>query len=229
MVHRHHRDPDNSDIRQNWQTGMTHVCQIMSCVTRDEWNTIDDDSLTEAFVADGLFRQMKRIVLIQMMDLWRILKWTLRMKRILVIWMIADLERDNWAVECSSAFQNAVGAFPPEATDVRPAVVFSNCLFLGEELADTIVSVRGNVPMSPVLQATDKGVAMIPPVADRPVQWTVSGSVGTLRQNEVYVVSWPMCVRPIRMYVANTAKTYSMRICLLYPDAGHLQGGSVDS
>ena len=31
MVHRHHRDPDNSDIRQIWQMGITHVCQTMSC------------------------------------------------------------------------------------------------------------------------------------------------------------------------------------------------------
>ena len=100
----------------------------------------------------------------------------------------------------------------------------------GEELADTIVSVRGDVPMSPVLQATDKGVVMIPPVADRPVQWTVSGSVGwNVKTDDVSVVSWPMCVRPICMYVVNTAKTYTMRMCLLYPDAGNLKSGSVDS
>ena len=42
-------------------------------------------------------------------------------------------------------------------------------------------------------------------------------------------MSGSMCVRPIRMYVANMAKTYSMRMCLLYPDAGNLKGGSVDS
>ena len=53
MVHRHRRDPDSSDIRQNWQTDMTPVCQTMSCVARDEWDTLEDDSLTEAFVADG--------------------------------------------------------------------------------------------------------------------------------------------------------------------------------
>ena len=53
MVHRQRRDPDNSDIQQNWQTGMTPVCQAMSCVTQDEWDTLDDDSLTEAFAADG--------------------------------------------------------------------------------------------------------------------------------------------------------------------------------
>ena len=99
-----------------------------------------------------------------------------------------------------------MGAFPPEAADIRPAVVFSNRLFSGEELADTVVSVRGDVPMSPVLQVTDMGVAMIPPVADRPVQRTVSGSVGwDVKTDEVSVVSWPIC-----MYVANTALTYSI-------------------
>ena len=124
-----------------------------------------------------------------------------------------------------------MGAFPPEVADIQPAVVFSNRLFSGEELANTVVSVRGDVPMSPVLQVTDKGVAMIPPLADRPVQWTVSGSVGwDVKTNEVSVVSWPMRVRPIHMYVANTALTYSILMCLLYPDgAGDLKGGSVNS
>ena len=54
---------------------------------------------------------------------------------------VADLEMDTWADACSSAFGNAFGAFPPEAADTRPAVVFSNRLFSGEELADTVVSV----------------------------------------------------------------------------------------
>ena len=73
--------------------------------------------------------------------------------------------------------------------------------------------------MSPVLQVTDKGVAVIPPVADRPVLRTVSRSVGRdVKTDEASVVSWPMCVRPIRMYVANMALTYSIRMCLLYPD-----------
>ena len=53
MVHRNRRDPDNSDIQQNWKTGMTPVCQAMSCVTRDEWDTLEDDSLTEAYAADS--------------------------------------------------------------------------------------------------------------------------------------------------------------------------------
>ena len=53
MVHRHRWDPDSSDIRQNWQTDMTPVCRTMSCDTQDEWDMLDDDSLTEAFTADG--------------------------------------------------------------------------------------------------------------------------------------------------------------------------------
>ena len=53
MVHRHRRDLDNSDIRKNWQTGITPVCQNMSCVTQDELDMIDDDSLMDAFLADG--------------------------------------------------------------------------------------------------------------------------------------------------------------------------------
>ena len=61
--------------------------------------------------------------------------------------------------------------------------------------------------MLPVLQVTDKGVAMIPPVTDRHVQRTVSRSVG-----------WG---------------TYSVRLCLLYPDGTEdlhvLRGRSVDS
>ena len=73
-----------------------------------------------------------------------------------------------------------MGAFPPEAADIRPAVVFRDSLFSGEELTDTVVSVREDVPMSPVQQLTDMGVAKIAPVADRPVQRTVNGSVVVL-------------------------------------------------
>ena len=190
MVHRHRWNPDNSDIRHNWQMGMTPVCQTMSCVTRDEWDTIDDDSLTEAFAADGqnMDEFYRRVVSSDEEDCVDSDDGSVADLEVDTSdeedfgdsddGSVADLERDTWAEACSSAFQNAVGAFPPEAADVRPVVVFSNRLFSGEELADTIVSVRGDVPMSPVLQATDKGVAMIPPVADRPVQWMVSRSVG---------------------------------------------------
>ena len=79
---------------------------------------------------------------------------------------------------CTLAFQGAVGEFPPEAAEIRPAVVFRNNLFLGEERDNAVVSVRGDAPMSPVLHVMDNGVAMIPPVTDRHVQQTVSRSVG---------------------------------------------------
>ena len=60
---------------------------------------------------------------------------------------------------------------------IRLAVVFRDILFLGE--CDTaVVSARGEVPMSPVLPVTDKGVAMIPPVTNRHVQRTGCKSVG---------------------------------------------------
>ena len=109
--------------------------------------------------------------------------------------------------------------------------VFRNCLISGEELAKAVVSARGDVPMSLVLQVTDMGDAMIPPVMDRLIQQTASGSVSwDAKTDEVSVVSWPMCVRPIHICDANTAFTHSIRICLLCPDgAGNLQGGSVGS
>ena len=70
MVHRQRRDPCNADIRQDRQTGVTPLWQTMSCDTRDESDTLGDDSLTEAVTADGqnmdefyqrLCRRMKRI------------------------------------------------------------------------------------------------------------------------------------------------------------------------
>ena len=109
---------------------------------------------------------------------------------------VEDLEWDTWADACILAFQGAVGAFPPEASETRPAVVFRNSLFPGDECANAVVLVRRDVPMSPVIQVlpvlpiTDKGVAMIPPVTDRHVQRTVSRSV---------------------------------ELCLLYPDSMDLQ------
>ena len=54
---------------------------------------------------------------------------------------VADLEMDTWAEACSSASQNAFGTFPLEAAHRRPAVIFSNHLFSGEELADMVFSV----------------------------------------------------------------------------------------
>ena len=111
------------------------------------------------------------------------------------------------------AFQGAVGAFLPKAAEIRPAVVFRNSLFPRDECANAVVLVRRDVPLSPVLQVlpvlqvSNKGVAMIPLVTDRHVQQTVSRSVG-----------WD---------------TYSVQLCLLYPnnteDLQDLRGRSVDS
>ena len=72
---------------------------------------------------------------------------------------------------------------------------------------------------------------MISPVADRPVQRMVSRSVvWDDRMDEVSVLSWPVCVPLIRMYVVNAALTHEIRACSLYPaGAGDLKGGSVDS
>ena len=94
------------------------------------------------------------------------------------------LKGNTWADACSFfAFQNAVGAFPPETADIRPAVVFRNCLFPEEELAHAVVLVRGDVPMYRVLQVTDKGAAMIPPVLIDLFNGRLAGrSVGTLRR-----------------------------------------------
>ena len=125
----------------------------MSCVTQDEWDTIDDDSLTEAFVADGqnMDEFYRRVVSSDEEDCVDSddgsvadLEWDTSDEEDFGDsddGTVTDLEGDTWAAACSSAFRNAVGAFPPEATDVRPAVVFSNRLFSGEELADAIVSV----------------------------------------------------------------------------------------
>ena len=38
--------------REDRQTGLTHVCQTSLCDTRDELDTVDVDSLTEAFTED---------------------------------------------------------------------------------------------------------------------------------------------------------------------------------
>ena len=52
MVHDRRRGPYGSDIRQDRQTGLIHVCQTLLCDTRDELDTMDVDSLTEAFTED---------------------------------------------------------------------------------------------------------------------------------------------------------------------------------
>ena len=52
MVHDRRRSPYGSDIREDRQTDLTHVCQTSLCDTRDEFDTVDVDSLAEAFAED---------------------------------------------------------------------------------------------------------------------------------------------------------------------------------
>ena len=108
--------------------------------------------------------------------------------------------------------------------------MFSNRLFSDEELADTVVSVRRDMPMLPVRRFTDVGVAVVPPVTDRPFQRTVNWSVGwDDRMDKVSVLSWPVCDPPIRIDVTNAALTHYTQVCLLYPaGTGDLMDESVD-
>ena len=92
-------------------------------------DTLGDDSLTEAFAADS-----------QNMDEFyqRVVSSDEEGFGDLDDGSVVDLEMDTWAEACSSASQNAFGAFPLEAAHRRPAVVFSNRLFSGEELVDMV-------------------------------------------------------------------------------------------
>ena len=74
---------------------------------------------------------------------------------------VADLEWDTWTDACTLAFQGTVGAFPPEAAGIRPAIVFGNSLFPGDECADAVVLVRRDIPMAAVLPATCKRIDRI--------------------------------------------------------------------
>ena len=140
------------------------------------------------------------------------------------------LKNNTWADWCGSAFETAFGAFLPEADGTQPAVMFSDRLFSEQELADTVVSVHREVPMLPMRRFADVGVAVISPVADRPVRRTINKSVGWHnRMAKVSVLSWPVCYPPIRIDVANAALTHNTRVCLLYPaGTGDLKGASMD-
>ena len=46
MVHRHGRIPDSADVQQDCQMDVAPVYQTVSCVTKDEWDMSDNDSLT---------------------------------------------------------------------------------------------------------------------------------------------------------------------------------------
>ena len=52
MVHERRRSPYGSYMREDRKTGRTQVCQTSLCDTQDELDTVDVDSLTEAFAED---------------------------------------------------------------------------------------------------------------------------------------------------------------------------------
>ena len=56
---------------------------------------------------------------------------------------VADLEWDTWADACTLAFQGAVGAFPPEAAEIQPVVVFRNSLFPRDECVNALFRCEG--------------------------------------------------------------------------------------
>ena len=201
--------------------GLTPVCQTVWCYSWDGFDTGDVDSMMGGFTEKlpGSADIYQELVSSDDEDFSGPGDGS-----------VGGLGVDAWADWCGSAFETAFGAFPSEAADARLAVMFSGRLFSKEELADTVVSVRRDVPMLPVQRLSDVAVAVIPPVADRPVQQTVNRSVGwDDMMNEVSVLSWPVCDPPIHIYVANAALTHNTRVCLLYPvGAGDLKGGSVD-
>ena len=107
--------------------------------------------------------------------------------------------------------------------------MFSDRLFLEEELADTAVSVHEEVPMLELRLFSDVGVAVIPPVADRPVRRIINRLVGRdNRMDEVSVLSRPVCDPPIHIGIGDAALSHSDPVCLLYP-AGErcMKGGTV--
>ena len=201
MVHRHSRDLDSLDVQQDCQTDVAPVCQTVSYVTWDEWDTIDDDSLAEATDADGpnmdeFYQQVvssddEDFVISDngsVADLDRDISdeedccdsddrdmseeedfvtsddgSLADLDRVISdeddcgdsdVGSVADLQWDTWADACTLAFQ---GSFPPEAAEIRPAVVFRNSLFPRDECANAVVSARREVPMPPVLQVTSTG------------------------------------------------------------------------
>ena len=74
---------------------------------------------------------------------------------------------------------------------------------------------------------SDVGVAVIPPVADRPIQRIINRLVG--RDNQMdEVLSWPICDPPIHIGNGDAALSHREQVCLLYPaGARHLKGGTV--
>ena len=142
-------------------------------VSDDEWDMLDDDSLTEAVTADNpnLDEFYQRVVSSDKEDFVDSddgsvtdidrdmsdkedfvdsdvgsvtdLDREMSDEGDCCVSEVADLQWDTWADACSFAFRNAVGAFPTEAAYIRPAVVFRDRLFSGEELADRLFRCEG--------------------------------------------------------------------------------------
>ena len=64
---------------------------------------------------------------------------------------------------CESAFENGYGAFPPDTADPLPMVVFSDKLFLDEDIADMPMAGNEDLPVSASQVFTDVGVPQVPP------------------------------------------------------------------
>ena len=76
---------------------------------------------------------------------------------------VEDRERDTWRDWCNSAFRNGIRAFPPDTDDPVPTIVFSDKLFLDEDIADMPVSDNEEMPVSALQVYADEGVSLPPP------------------------------------------------------------------
>ena len=133
---------------------------------------------------------------------------------------IEDDERNTWADWCDSAFGTAFGTFPSEADGPQPMVVFSDRLFSDEVLADSAGSIHRELPMLALRIFSDVGVAVIPPIVDRPVIRIMDRLVGKgKRMDEVSVFTWPICDPPIHIGDGDVDLSHgdTERVRLSYP------------
>ena len=87
--------------------------------------------------------------------------------------LVGDREMDTWENWCDSAFRNGYGGFPPDTDDPHPPVVFSDQLFLDEDIAEPsqMLPDCGNVPVSTWQVFTDTVVPLVPPDTGRIVRF----------------------------------------------------------
>ena len=153
------------------------MCQTLCSDSRDVLEMVDVDSVMRGFVkklpgTDDIYQEM---VSSNDEDFSELDDGS-----------IEDFETNTWADWCGSPFETAFGMFPPEADGTRLVVMFSDHLF-SEGLADMVVSVHREVPMLSMRRFADMGVAVLPPVADRPVRRTINSFVLTgVRSADLY-------------------------------------------